>query len=52
MQMLKENRIDVVTASPKLTPAEYRHFSHRYRFGERGSIAVYRAPAEQQMAAA
>jgi hypothetical protein len=41
MQMLRENHIDVVTASPSLTPAGYEHFSHRYLFGERGSIAVY-----------
>lgn len=47
MQMLRENHIDVVTASPKLTVAEFRHFSRCYRFGERGSIARYILPGKR-----
>lgn len=41
MQMLRDNRIDVVTASPALTPAAFSHFEKRYRFGPRGSISVF-----------
>lgn len=41
MEMLRANRIDVVTASPALTPAAFSHFAIRYRFGPRGSISVY-----------
>ncbi len=42
MNMLKDNKIDVVTASPALTPASYEFFAHRYLFGKKGSIAVYK----------
>lgn len=42
MSMLKDNKIDVVTASPALTPASYEFFAHRYLFGKRGSIAIYK----------
>jgi len=42
MQMLRDNHIDVVTASPALTIAEFRHFARCYRFGERGSISRYK----------
>lgn len=42
MNMLKDNKIDVVTASPALTPASYEFFAHRYLFGRKGSIAVYK----------
>lgn len=48
MQMLRNNHIDVVTASPKLTIAELRHFSRCYRFGERGSIARYILPGKRR----
>jgi Protein of unknown function (DUF3584) len=48
MQMLRDNHIDVVTASPKLTIAELRHFSRCYRFGERGSIARYILPGKRR----
>lgn len=41
MHMLKENRIDVVTASPLLGIAQQRLFARRYKFSERGSIAMY-----------
>lgn len=51
MQMLRDNRIDVVTASPSLTPAAYKHFARRYLFKPHGSIAVYR-PAQLPNAAA
>ncbi len=40
--MLRENKIDVITASPALTPAAFEHFHHRYLFGEKGSIAIYK----------
>jgi len=42
MDMLKENRIDVITASPSLTPAGYAHFQQRYLLGSKGSVATYR----------
>ncbi|TAL65639.1 MAG: ATP-binding protein [Burkholderiaceae bacterium] len=38
---LRENRIDPVTASPKLTHAEFRHFARRYEFKDRGSIGLF-----------
>lgn len=42
MEMLQDNRIDVVTASPMLTPVQSRQFGRRYIFGERGSIGGYK----------
>jgi hypothetical protein len=45
MQMLQNNLIDVVTASPSLTPAAYEHFAKRYVFQAHGVIAEYRARA-------
>ena len=51
MKMLKDNHIDVVTASPKLTISEFRHFARCYRFGDRGSIAIY-APTLRKRAVA
>ncbi|MDR7152043.1 uncharacterized protein (UPF0335 family) [Hydrogenophaga palleronii] len=41
MDTLRENRIDPVTASPKLTPAEFRHFERRYVFRDRGVIGLF-----------
>jgi Protein of unknown function (DUF3584) len=46
MDMLKDNHIDPVTASPALTPAAFRNFAKRYVFGNRGVIAEY-APRER-----
>lgn len=51
MQMLKDNHIDVVTASPKLTIPEFRHFARCYRFSDRGSIAIYALPGRKHAAA-
>lgn len=48
MQMLQNNLIDVVTASPSLTPAAYEHFAKRYVFQAHGVIAEYRARARPQ----
>lgn len=48
MQMLQHNQIDVVTASPSLTPAAYEHFAKRYVFQPQGVIAEYRARARAQ----
>ncbi len=48
MQMLQNNLIDVVTASPSLTPAAYEHFAKRYVFQAHGVIAEYRARARTQ----
>lgn len=42
MQMMAENKIDAVTASPALTPASYAYFAHRYVFKSQGMIAEYR----------
>ncbi|WP_168708564.1 ATP-binding protein [Hydrogenophaga sp. PAMC20947] len=47
MDTLRENRIDPVTASPKLTPAEFRHFERRYLFRDRGAIGLF-APAARR----
>jgi hypothetical protein len=52
MQTLRENHIDVVTASPKLTIAEYRHFERCYIFKDRGGIARYAVPTRRVHAAA
>lgn len=51
MDMLKENRIDVITASPALTPAGYAHFQHRYLLGSKGSVATYRLKRRDAAAA-
>ncbi|MDZ4074513.1 MAG: ATP-binding protein [Hylemonella sp.] len=45
MLMLQENRIDVVTASPELGPAQQAMFAQRYLFEDRGRIREYR-PSE------
>lgn len=42
MHMLQDNRIDVVTASPELGPAQQAMFSQRYLFEDRGRIREYR----------
>lgn len=42
MQRLHENRIDVVTASPELGPAQQAMFAQRYLFEDRGRIREYR----------
>ena len=47
MDTLRENRIDPVTASPKLTPADFRHFQKCYVFRDRGSIGLF-APAQRR----
>lgn len=39
VSMLKENRIDPVTASPHLSPVQYRHFGRTYTFQSNGRIA-------------
>lgn len=39
MSMLKQNRIDPVTASPHLSPVQYRHFGRTYTFQSNGRIA-------------
>ena len=51
MQMLRDNRIDVVTASPELGPAQQAMFAQRYLFEDRGRIREYR-PLEALVAAA
>lgn len=45
MEMMAENRIDPITASPALTPASYSYFKHRYVFKPGGVIAEYRPRA-------
>lgn len=42
IHMLQENRIDVVTASPELGPAQQAMFAQRYLFEDRGRIREYR----------
>jgi hypothetical protein len=41
MNMLRTNRIDVITASPGLEPHQMAHFSQRYMFLDRGEICRY-----------
>lgn len=50
MQMMAENKIDAVTASPALTPASYAYFAHRYVFKPQGVIAEYRPRITQPLA--
>lgn len=47
LQTLRENHIDVVTAAPKLTIAEYRDFERCYVFKDRGCIARYAIPTRR-----
>lgn len=42
MQRLRDNLIDVVTASPELGPAQQAMFAQRYLFEDRGRIREYR----------
>lgn len=49
MQMLQHNLIDVVTASPALTPAAYEHFAKRYVFQPQGVIAEHRPRVRAQV---
>ncbi|MBX3620629.1 MAG: ATP-binding protein [Rhizobacter sp.] len=42
MQKLRDNRIDVVTASPELGPTQQAMFAQRYLFEDRGRIREYR----------
>lgn len=48
MEMMADNRIDPVTASPALTPAAYGFFKHRYIFKPGSVIAEYRPRATAQ----
>jgi hypothetical protein len=50
IHMLQDNRIDVVTASPELGPAQQAMFSQRYLFEDRGRIREY-SPLASQLAA-
>lgn len=51
MDVLRANHIDIVTASPKLTIAEFKCFNNRYIFRDRGAIARYADPARRISAA-
>ncbi len=44
MDMLRDNRIDVITASPELNVRHYRKFAQRYRFEDRGVIRMFVPP--------
>jgi len=44
MDMLRDNRIDVVTASPELNPRHFRKFAQRYRFEDLGVIRTFEPP--------
>lgn len=52
MQMLADNRIDVVTASPALDMTQFGHFANRYLFEDNGVIKHFVAPAAQTAAVA
>ncbi|WP_348635839.1 ATP-binding protein [Cupriavidus sp. AcVe19-1a] len=41
MDMLRDNRIDVITASPDLNPRHYRKFAQRYRLEDMGVIRTF-----------
>lgn len=41
MQLLKDNLIDVVTASPDISPLHYKRFANRYKLDDGGVIRVY-----------
>jgi hypothetical protein len=45
MEWLRDNRIDVVTASPELGPVQHAMFARRYLFEDRGRIREYVAKA-------
>ncbi|WP_167468434.1 ATP-binding protein [Cupriavidus plantarum] len=49
MDMLRDNYIDVITASPDLNPRHYRRFAQRYRFEDMGVIRMF-APQSQTSA--
>jgi len=49
MQMLKDNWIDVMTASPELGPTQHALFARRYLFEDKGRIREY-VPAGSQRA--
>lgn len=51
MDMLRDNRIDVITASPDLNPRHYRKFAHRYRFEDMGVIRTFAAPKRDLVSA-
>lgn len=46
MASLRDNHIDVVTASPALTPAMYPHFRNRYIFRPGSRVSVFQAASE------
>ena len=39
--MLKDNRIDIVTASPSLDLMQRGYFARRYLFEDRGRVRLY-----------
>ena len=41
LELLKDNRIDVITASPALDSSQLAHFAQRYLFLDRGEICRY-----------
>lgn len=45
LEMLRSNKIDVITASPELSMAQYRKFAHRYQMADGGRILTYTGPA-------
>ena len=45
LQMLKDNRIDIVTASPSLELQQKSYFARRYLFEDRGRVRVYQRAA-------
>lgn len=47
MEMLKNNKIDVVTASPELSAAAYGHFAHRYLFKPESVWAVFKGSNQE-----
>ncbi len=44
IERLRDNRIDVLTASPELGPAQHAMFAHRYLFKDQGRITAYQMP--------
>lgn len=50
MTMLRENRIDVITASPDLGPAQQSLMTRRYLFEDQGRVRLYEPAASNVLA--
>lgn len=44
LEMLRKNKIDVITASPDLGVLQYRRFERRYQMADGGRLLMYSPP--------